>query len=509
MEPQSNNWDKSFDIIVVGYGFSGAVAAITASDLGNKVLLLEKMPHFGGNSILSGGAFRIASDPAGAFQYLRRTCLNTTPSDVLEVFAKGLTEIPSFMENLKSKYGLKFITKYGHGTYKFPGGEALGEIKIAADGLENFHGYPFVQIGLTNTAQPMFRVLEHEIEKSEKIEVMLSSPVRELLTGGEDNRMVTGVVAENNGRRLRIRSRKGVVLACGGFENNEELKLQFLDLQPVYSVCSLGNTGDGILMAQKLGAKLWHTWHIHGSYGFKRPEHKVAFRHRFGGGRDMNGVRLMPWIVVDKFGKRYMNEQPIAGQDTPWRDISYYDAEIQDYPRIPSYLIFDEEGRKKGQLFVPHSNDGSFVYEWSTDNLKEIEKGWVKKSETIEKLANDIGMDSKALASTIEKWNSFCANSNDSDFNRPSKSMMAIKNPPYYAVDVYPIVTNTQGGIAHNVKQQVVDTFGNPIPRLYVTGELSSIFGHLYLQAGNNSECIVSGRLAAKYLNDEPSLDSA
>ena len=74
--------------------------------------------------------------------------------------------------------------------------------------------------------------------------------------------------------------------------------------------------------------------------------------------------------------------------------------------------------------------------------------------------------------------------------------MMPIATPPFYAVPVWPVISNTQGGPVHNVEQQIIDTFGEPIPRLYSAGELGSFWSHLYLLGGNLSECLISGRIA-------------
>jgi len=76
--------------------------------------------------------------------------------------------------------------------------------------------------------------------------------------------------------------------------------------------------------------------------------------------------------------------------------------------------------------------------------------------------------------------------------------MVAIERPPFYTIPIWPIITNTQAGPVHNALQQVVDPYGKPIPRLYAAGEMGSIFGHLYMLAGNNAECFVGGQIAGR-----------
>ncbi len=224
---------------------------------------------------------------------------------------------------------------------------------------------------------------------------------------------------------MRIKANKGVILACGGYENDDAMKLQYFEAQPVYPVY-LGNTGDGVKMAQKAGAGLWHMWHFHGGYGFKFPELPFAIRHVWAGPRNEN--RKMIWIGVDKFGKRFMDEYPPAPQDTGTRSLEFYDADIQDYPRIPCHLIFDEEGRKLGPIGIPIVNDERYDASWSEDNLAEIEKGWIKKGNSLEDIAAQIDVNPKVLRATVERWNELCDEGQDDDHKRPPKTMMPIKN---------------------------------------------------------------------------------
>jgi succinate dehydrogenase/fumarate reductase flavoprotein subunit len=272
----------------------------------------------------------------------------------------------------------------------------------------------------------------------------------------------------------------------------------------------LGNTGDGILMASKVGAALWHMWHVHGTYGFKYPGFPLAFRHFADGSREPYEYRpyyfKMPWIVVDRNGKRFMNEYHPAPQDTNHRPLAYFDPDILDYPRIPCYLIFDEAARKERAIAKPLGMR-EFAYEWSKDNSLEIEKGWILQAGTIEDLAGMIHVNAKALKTTVQTWNRSVERGEDHEFGRPGGTMFAsIDTPPFYAMESWPTLTNTQGGPAHNEKQQIVDFSGKPVSRLYACGELGSMFGHLYELAGNLGECISSGRIAGRFAVEENSL---
>lgn len=482
-------------MVVVGYGFAGGVSAIAAHDAGAKVLLLEKMPHPGGISILSGGGVAFARNAESAFRYLKRTCNGTTPDDVLWPVAKGMVEIKEWIRELAKVSGTAPVESEvrGHGTYPFPGTEDIDSVKL--EDFPAYSAFPWAK-GLRGGAR-LFKIVYDNVELR-KIEVGLSTAAKRLVTSPQGE--VLGLVAENGGKEIAIKARRAVIFACGGFENNEAMKLQYFQAQPVHPVY-LGNSGDGIIMGQKAGASLWHMWHFHGGYGFKYPEFPFAIRHVWAGPRKDN--RKMIWIAVDRFGRRFMDEYPPAPQDTGARPLEYYDADLQDYPRIPCYLIFDEQGRKLGPLAMVIVNDERYHYRWSEDNSVEIEKGWILKGGTVEEIAARIKVEARVLGSTVERWNRQCAAGRDEDFGRPPKTMMPILRPPFYAMEAWPIVSNTQGGLVRDPDQRVLDPMGTPIARLYVAGELSSIFGHLYLEAGNITECFVGGRIAGRNAAEE------
>jgi succinate dehydrogenase/fumarate reductase flavoprotein subunit len=276
---------------------------------------------------------------------------------------------------------------------------------------------------------------------------------------------------------------------------------------------TIASTGDGLRMAQQAGARMWHMWHTHNSYGFKYDGFPMAFRHCIGGSLATYGgketITKMPWIVVDTFGNRFMNEYPPAPQDTSGRALSYFDPNLPGYPRIPCYLIFDDTGRSLRPISVPLGFPEEFPegkrYQWSRDNRKEIEKGWILEGASLSELADKIKkmphnksrMNPAVLEDTVERWNKAVETGADQAYGRHPQTMMPLKNPPYYAMESWPVVTNTQGGPEHNPRRQVLDAWGQPIARLYTAGELGSFFGHLYELSGNIGECFSSARIAA------------
>lgn len=491
----ARSWDLETDVIVVGYGLAGAVAAVSAHDEGARVTILEKVDYPGGSSVTAGGSVKVASDAEGVFKYLARTQGGRCSDELVRAMAQGMVEAPDYLQGLGKLLGAKFNIRWDKesdfdNSYPFPGWQSLGSMTVIE--IPGFEGFPRVR-GTAMNGQRLIKLVV-ENANSRNIPVIFSTPVKELVqnSGGE----ILGVTAEREGKTISVKAKKGVILASGGFEFNEKLKIDHFEAKPVYSMGHLGNTGDGILMAQSAGAYLSHMWHFHGSYGFKFKDYPMAFRNCLHGPR--HPKRKLVWINVDKCGKRFMNEYHPAPQDTMHRPLEYFDPDIQDYPRIPCYLIFDEEGRKMGPISSPMTTAAEYIYEWSRDNSQEVEKGWIISAKNIRELAKKLGLDQANLARTVRTWNGYCQKGKDEDFQRPPGTMMAIENPPFYALEAWPICTNTQGGPDHNAKQQVLDPYGVPIPRLYAAGELGSFYRHLYLLGGNLAECVVGGRIAGK-----------
>jgi len=496
-----SSWDFETDIVVVGYGYAGGIASIEAKDHGADVLLLEKMSKPGGISICSGGGLRTAFDAESAFSYLKETCGGMTPDAVLRAMAQGMTELPAYMEELAKINEAEIKAIPSKGNYPFPGYEDLGFcIYGRIPGFDPLTYYPHVR-GLRGGARN-FKVVEDNVDRR-GIKILLGAPVKRLLR--TPDKRVVGVLAQKNDRLLYIKARRGVILTCGGFEADEELKRQFFQGSVIVSAAYRGNTGDGIRMAQEVGASLWHMGNFHGSYGLRHtdPHYPFGLRLRrlpdWVPGHPIPSRSELAWIDIDRHGRRYMNDYPPYAHDVGHRPMQYYDTEIQSYPRIPSFIIFDEEGRKLYPVVMPTFNDSEVFFEWSEDNLAEVDLGILKKAESMKEMALDMKVEPRILRETIEQWNGFCQQGSDNDFGRPSETMVPIQIPPYYYAQVWPVVSNTHGGPVHNEHWQVLDAFGEPIPGLYEAGELGGIFGFLYLAGGNLAECYIGGWTAARH----------
>ena len=391
-------WDGEFDVVVVGYGYAGGVSAIEASDAGCSVLLLEKLPDPGGISICSGGNVRAAENAEDAFAYLKETCAGTTPDDVLKALAIGMTEIVDYFERLAEISGAEVQYRQNTGNYPFQGAETFGYASIASvpnyDAAARYpHVNSYVPIHRAAGAR-LFKVLEDNVEQRD-VTVWLESAAKRLVT--DTSGEVHGLTVETRDGDKNIKARQGVILACGGFEASPELQLQHWPEKPVLLAAFRGSTGDGIRMAQDAGAALWHMWNYHGVYGFRHPDPDYPYGLRpkrlpdwVPGEPPRNDVK-MPWIVVDRAGKRYMNEYPPYMQDTSARPMSLYDTETQSYPRIPSYVVLDDPARWTWPLCSPTFNDRGLSFEYSEKTLRALEDRIVKKSDSLTDLASAYG----------------------------------------------------------------------------------------------------------------------
>lgn len=510
-------FDETYDVIVVGYGFAGATAAIEAARLGAKVLVLEKAPDPGGISICSQGAICCSAEPDEAFAYLKATNAGRIPDDVLRTISNGMAQAEEFLRDVADGSGAEITTRPRGGNYPFPHRETFYYSHV--DSIPNFDARTFFPQVKGRVGGPsLFRVLQMKVDEL-GVDVRLASPAKRLIY--DDSREVRGVIAETPQGIRHFGTTRGVVLSSGGFEANEGMKQEYWQLMPVLTAANKYNTGDGIRMAQEVGADLWHMWHFHGSYGFRHsdPNYPYGIRvKRFPdwvpGDSDANMVGAdmvdvpVAWILVNRDGKRFMNEQPPYLQDTGARPFEDMDTVTQQFRNIPAWLICDEEGRKLYPLGNPAYNDRDVHMEWSDDNLKELEMGILKRADTIEELAEITDMPTDTLTATIDRWNAMTEAREDTEHGRPAGSMVPIASPPFYVGEIWPIVSNTQGGPKHDGKQRIVDVHGDPIPRLYAAGEMGSCFGHLYLAGGNIAECLISGWTAGRGVAAEPALEA-
>lgn len=498
----SVDWHEEADVVVVGFGGAGAVTAITAKDAGAEVIILEKQSpqKHTPNTMMSGGGLHVANNIQEAAKYFKAVAFGIgLPDDcgdpphvypqypeqfvdeLTQSWAEGVTETGKFLKSL-GKVSIK-ETIPSPAFPSFPGAQSYGRISVEGEGIA------------------LFRLLAKAVEER-GIKVLWEHPGKTLVFNAR--REVIGVTSQRGNKITNVKARKAVVLATGGFACDEELKRAFLPGWGWTFIGNPGNTGDGLRMAMEAGAALTHMFHCAARVtagGIIADEIGTGFNCRVGEpGR----------ILVDNYGKRYSNEL-LASRDPDryhfYQQVIVYDTSRFEYPRIPSWFIFDEPVRQKGPVVLTfYGAHAVGIYRWSQDNSAEIERGWILKGNSIEELAKKIAahrdnrgrMKAATLTKTISRFNKFCRDGIDLDFGRPKEFLGPLVTPPYYAIAEYPGGPNTEGGLVKNAKSQVIDILGKPVSRLYAVGEVASAWNFLYQAGGNLAECIICGRAAGK-----------
>ena len=476
-----HHWDAEADVVVVGFGAAGMAASVTAHDLGAEVILLEKAPEGqeGGNTRVAGQGYLNTTSTEQAIAYLTALCgPYTVPAPMIRVWAEEMGQNNDWLRGLGGDPQEHQHPPVGIEFPDLPG----------AGCVHKFHDGPTYGYSLT------WKLFEHLV-KQRPIRIFYEAPAQQLIQD-DVSKDILGVRARRGGTTVAVKARRGVVLTCGGFENNQQMIRDYLPGVPYcYTSGSPYNEGDGITMAMSVGADLWHMNNYAGpSMALKVPEVRTSFSMQA-----LHYSKAQPggMIVVGPDGRRFTDEKfktrhgkiPVNGR---WMPLA---------TPCPMFMIFDHTLFSAGPLYDKHPSHGwtQIVerYPWSEDNSAELAKGWIRCADTLAALAAHVGLDPVALTGTVSRWNLDCEAGCDTAFGR-TLMLAPIVAPPFYAVELSPSMLNTQGGPRRNEKAQIVRPNGTPIPRLYSAGELGSIYSYLYQGTGNIGECLAFGRVAGR-----------
>jgi flavocytochrome c len=437
--PTSNGSDKvSTDVLVIGGGGAGLVAGITAAENGANVILIEKMPAVGGNTLISA------------------TGITASDTKLHEAAARPFTKEDHFKKTMETSKNLadeklvKLLVDSSNDAYEWL--LTLG-LKYKLDPKDAFWIIP--EEG--HYGAELVKALQAEAAKySDKLSIKLETKATELVV---ESGKVVGVKVTNKDGKEQIIAAKSVILATGGLNNAPEMIAEF---NPKYTginaeMTTPGPTGDGIKMAQAIGAQLKDMEYFQmrplslNGYWFK----EVIVNEEGKGG-----------ILVNKDAKRFVNETL-----TPW-DLG---AEIVKQQDRMAYVIIDSD-----------------VYN-TADGKKMVDKTKAVQADTIEDLAKQLGLDPAALKATVDEYNA----KNDA-FGR--KTMGKVTTAPFYGAITKPSSHYTMGGVAINENAQVLDKDGKAIEGLYAAGEVvGGLYGAGRIAGNNTLDDIVFGKIAAKH----------
>lgn len=499
---EPGEWADEADYVILGTGGAGLSAAATCGLEGlGSCLILEAAPYDlrGGNSRCCGNSTFVPSDVEGAMTYQANLNLPyEVEPELLHAWAENIAQNADW---LTDEIGVEGTWSQQAEFPEVEGSEAAGIYKPAHQGWD-----PDSDGGM------IWAALEAAVEDFDTPVYYETRAVR--LVADPAAREVRGVVAED-GRRFK--ARKAVILACGGFEWNAEMmdERNTCGFKGVRGIGTPYNRGDGIVMAQRLGAALWHMNNFSGkSFGVRQgPEEWMVASLKF-------AEEQHDYIFLDPSGRRFMYEESRGlgrhgkvYEGGTWADI-----------RVPggSHAVFGQASYDAlsvaGTIGFCPSNP--HIEKWTT-NDELLENGVISRSETVAELAEAIGCDEEALQASLDRYNAGVAAGADEEFGRgeplaeggvqgeeaQNRGTSAVElegfglvpiEPPYYSVEIQPYVLNSQGGCKRDASGQVVDIDGEPIPRLFAAGENGTVYAYLYNRGGNFSEAISSGRLAMR-----------
>ena len=503
-------WEGEADLIVVGYGGAGGLAAIAGMYEGASVIVLEKSSERdGGSTAASGGHVHtcVAVDVDEWYETYKHGSFGAGASEeVIKGYMNHCNETPEWLATYGIEMNWLDETNDGHKRpEEYQGGYITGR-----DGV---------------TGMYLFEAID-EVATGMGVDVRLNNRATKLIQNPTTKEVVGVVATDAEGNELNYKAKKGVILACGGYENNPWIQYNYNN--PGVRVFPWGtpnNTGDGFPMVQAAGADIWHMHALeHAALCYMLPSIEADCSISTDA---TDGITPYNYIIVDYNGERFMKEDKTGAHDMDHMPGYDFDSKDCDYLHLPMFLIFDQTmfdaqnplWHGTGRAGIINTYAGVWNYhhpdapllEW-VDNDQAMEKGWLFKGETVEELAANItgdrpcgdegerieGIDAEALQATIDHWNELCASGEDPDFGRDPSHMLPLDNPPYYAIELGFSSINTQGGPVRNENCQTMDPYGNPIPRLYNAGEFGSYNAYVYA-IGNILEALTTGRVAAQH----------
>ena len=511
--PSGETVEMTADVVVVGGGGAGLAAALSAAENGASVIVLEKTGMLGGTTILSGAYYSTGrqdvSDKAEMNDKMRQDV-----ADILALEPKN-DAMAAWQEAVRTQYadyeasGARYmfdseeyhmLQVYADGG--FAGDTALIERLCAISGecydwlsdyglawSEDIIGAKASDSGAvmldaqrarrnkSDGAERHSAQLIHLMEEKAKTAAVPAQILTEV-SGKElvvTDGAVTGVLAEGaDGKSYRITANKGVILATGGFSANPEMCQSYNTLYPsipttTATTNSLAATGDGIVMAQSGGAALIDM------------ELMQFWPHTNPGSGSTKGY-VSPYtnLMVNEEGARFADET-LSDDELAWAML--------EQPGSTAFIlsdannsVIDAEGKNANGLLVEEL----------------IAQGAIWRADTLEELAEKIGVDAAALTATVERFNAACDAGKDDEFGRTNlPATLKLTTAPYYAAHTAPAMHHTMGGVHIDTQARALNAAGEVIPGLYAAGEVAGGFhGHNRVSGNAILEAIAEGKLA-------------
>jgi 3-oxosteroid 1-dehydrogenase len=542
--------EMTVDVLVLGSGVGGLVAALTAKELGLQAIVVEKSARLGGSSALSGGgiwlpcnplmeSLSVRDTPELARQYLAAVIGDAGPSASLErqaAFLEGTRDIWTFLQRRRVRLvhswhpdyyaqlpgglnpgrsvesdfvdgrplgsllaklpprGAPLVTLSRENGSLYRGTRSLGNFwafvsAIVRTILARLRGKELLSMGRGLVGQLLLEA------QREHVQVWTESVAVEPVV---ENGRVVAMTVTRGGEATLVRVKRGVLIATGGFARNAKMREQYSP-RPVataWTLSNMGDQGDGINLGMSVGgatALMDQAWWVPVMH--MPPDGRVSF---------VQYERCLPGsIIVDSAGKRFFNEA-VPYMEAGQRILKHH-VEVRS---VPCWLIFDRTFRRR-YAFGARAP-------WITPR-SWTRSGILKTAGSISELATQCGIEASGLNETIARFNEFARTGRDDDFqrgqapydrhngdstNKPNPCLAAIVRAPFYAVAIYPGDVGTCGGLLTDQHARVLTDAGAPIGGLYATGNAAApVSGTIYPGAGMSiAASMVFGRRALQHM---------
>ena len=539
-------WEREVDFVAVGSGLGGLTAALHAHDLGGVALVLEKAPKLGGVCAYSGGEVFVCNnhlmeaagtpdDPVAARQYLDFLAGGYAQKDLADVFYE---QGPVAAKWVQEQAGVRWQLIKDFPDYYYPHapgtvatgrylepelfeGASLGEWQkktfrtphmppgvthdelFAWGGLSAMPRWDFAKMGqrigqdIRGMGPAMMGWFVKAAMVDRGIDAWVNSPATELIVEG---RRVIGVVTEKDGRTVRVKARRGVLLAVGGYDWNPQLAKYYEGLPEWQSMTQPYMEGDNILLGGEIGAALAGvpSYNLGMFFGYQVPgeqhEGRPLWRASWEGGYPHA-------IWVNKAGHRFADESFYKDYLPRCHD---WDGVDQVHPNYPPYLIIDQNYRDKYAFcsYMPGM---------------DVPESLLAKADTPEELGAKLGIDGAQLAKSIARFNEFADGETDPDFgrgrypwaammvgdrSRPNQNMGPLDKPPYYGVRLTAVGVGVNAvGLKTDTQARVQHVRGRPIDGLYAAGNSAALLdvGAGYQSGLSSLRGLLWGWVAARH----------